>query len=138
MWGEVKRANSCKGVSFSGSAVARSLPGIQLIVAWRVGVMRAVATRNTELLEAVAPGIADPDGSSAPCHAVPFRACVQSARAPFCSREKFTYERTPTPRRKIEKASGSLTTTFNPPDPSSTNTFHYGIFFQRRDTELRE
>lgn len=96
MWGEVKRASTCKGVSFTGSAVARSLPGIQLIAAWRVGVMRAVPARNAELLEAVAPGIVDPDGSSArwiELRAMPCRSVRALDPLALCSREKFTYER---------------------------------------------
>lgn len=79
-WGEVKRASSCKGVSFSGSVVARSLPGIQLIVAWRVAPMRAAAAHGTRRR---ASGGRGPRGSSIdprprfhPCHAVPFRACA--------------------------------------------------------------
>lgn len=84
-WGEVKRASSCKGVSFSGSVVARSLPGIQLIVAWRVAPMRAAAAHGTRR----ASGGRGPRyrrGSSidprprfiaAPCHAVHLP-CVRS------------------------------------------------------------
>lgn len=84
-WGEVKRASSCKGVSFSGSVVARSLPGIQLIVAWRVAPMRAAAAHGTRR----ASGGRGPRyrrGSSidprprfiaAPCHAV-LVSCVRS------------------------------------------------------------
>lgn len=103
MQGEVKRASTCKGVSFTGSGVARSLPGIQLIAAWRVGVMRAVPARNAELLEAVAPGIVDPDGSSArwiELRAMPCRSVRAFNSLALCSREKFTYERRATRSRK--------------------------------------
>lgn len=108
-WGEVKRASSCKGVSFSGSVVARSLPGIQLIVAWRVAPMRAAAAHGTRRR---ASGGRGPRGSSIdprprfhPCHAVPSRACaptpsprVRSPRMEARTDRSRKYHRPPPPR----------------------------------------